>query len=67
MISKEVLQMVDVKNAEKFFERTGNDIRECYEYYVDEEIGKPNISTGAQEIFLYIPEADNDMYTIYLN
>ena len=65
--TKEVLQMVDAKNAERFFDRTGEELRECYEYYVDEKIGIPDVITSAQEIFLYIPESDNDMYTIYLN
>jgi|GEM_PF-4606005 len=56
---------VDIKNAEKFFNRTGEAIKEAYQC-VDSNIDKVN-ENGAQNIFLYIPEADDDMYVIYSN
>ena len=59
--------LLDIKNAERFFERTGEELRECYEYYCEEKIGQVDTISGTQEIFLYIPESENDIYTLYLN
>lgn len=59
--------LLDIKNAERFFERTGEELRECYEYYCEEKIGQIDIVSGTKEIFLYIPDAENDIYTLYLN
>ena len=65
--TKELREMIDIKNSERFFERTGEELRECYEYYCEEKIGQVDIISGTQEIFLYIPDAENDIYTLYLN
>ena len=65
-ISKKVLQIIDIKNAERFFERTGTGAQEAYKC-IDENIDKINTSTCTQNVFLYIPNSENDIYTFYLN
>lgn len=55
----------DVDNAEKFFNRTGEDIKDIYEIE-NPEINKIN-ENGVQNIFLFIPGADNDVYEMFLN
>lgn len=55
----------DINSAEKFFERTGEDIKDIYEME-NPEIGKVN-ENGIQNIFLFIPGADNDVYATFLN
>lgn len=59
-------KMCDIKNAERFFERTGKEAQQTYKYFIDENIDKMN-SNGVQNVFLYIPFSDNDMYTMYFN
>lgn len=56
---------LDIENATKFFNRTGEGIHEAYKC-VDENIDKISES-GIQNIFLFIPESDNDMYSLHLN
>lgn len=56
----------DIENAEKFFNRTGEGILQAYKC-VDSDIDKVDKVAGTQNIFLYIPEADNDMYVLHLN
>lgn len=55
----------DVDNAEKFFNRTGEDIKNIYEIE-NPEIDKVN-ENGVKNIFLFIPGADNDVYATFLN
>lgn len=55
----------DVNSAEKFFSRTGEDIKDIYEME-NPEINKIN-ENGVQNVFLYIPESDNDVYAMFLN
>ncbi len=59
------LLKLDIENAQKFFDRTGNGIKEAYKC-VDDNIDKVN-SSGIQNIFLYIPESNDDMYTLCLS
>ena len=67
MDNKEVIDSLklDIENAKKFFDRTGNDIKEAYKC-IDEDVDKvgPN---GETNIFLYIPESGNDIYPVYLS
>ncbi|HWY33553.1 MAG TPA: hypothetical protein VNX68_02835 [Nitrosopumilaceae archaeon] len=56
---------VDIENAEKFFDRTGNDIKEAYKC-IDENVDKVG-PDGKVSIFLYIPESGCDMYDVYLS
>ncbi len=56
----------DIENAEKFFNATGEGIAEAY-LCIDNDINKINPDNGTQNIFLYIPEALEDMYTLHLN
>lgn len=56
----------DIQNASRFFERTGEGIKEAYKC-VDRDIDKINPNSGTQNIFLYVPEADDDMYVLHLN
>lgn len=55
----------DIKKAEKFFDRTGEDIKLIYEIE-NPEINEIN-KNGIQNIILYIPEAVNDVYEMFLN
>lgn len=55
----------DVKKAEKFFDRTGEDIKEIY-VISNPEIDNVN-ENGIKNTFLYIPGADNDVYATFLN
>ncbi len=55
----------DIKKAEKFFDRTGEDIKLIYEIE-NPEINEIN-KNGVQNIILYIPEAVNDVYEMFLN
>jgi hypothetical protein len=55
----------DIKKAEKFFDRTGEDIKLIYEIE-NPEINEIN-KNGVQNIILYIPEAKNDVYEMFLN
>ena len=56
---------VDIENAEKFFDRTGNDINEAYKWE-NPDIDKVN-ENGVKNIILYIPGAENDVYVLSLN
>ena len=56
---------LDIENAERFFERTGEGAKEAYKC-MEPNIDKVN-SYGIQNIFLYIPESDNDIYTMFFN
>jgi hypothetical protein len=56
----------DIDNATKFFDRTGEGIKEAYKC-VDKDIDSVNPDTGTQNIFLYIPNSDDDIYKLYLN
>ncbi|HEY4755757.1 MAG TPA: hypothetical protein VIH28_06870 [Ignavibacteriaceae bacterium] len=56
----------DIKNAERFFDRTGEGTKEAYKC-IDNDIDEINKDTGMQNVFLYIPESDNDLYPIFLN
>jgi flagellar capping protein FliD len=55
----------DIKSAEKFFNRTGEDIKDIY-ILENPDIEKIN-ENGIKNIFLYIPEANDDIYAIFLN
>ena len=57
--------MMDAKNAERFFERTGKDVLGAYKT-MDEDIDKVN-ENGMLNIFLYIPESESDIYTVSLS
>jgi hypothetical protein len=56
---------LDIENAEKFFNRTGEDIKEAY-ICENPEVEKVDES-GLKNIFLYIPESYNDIYVLSLN
>ncbi len=56
----------DIDNAVKFFDRTGEGIKEAYKC-IDSGIDELNPDSGTQNIFLYIPNSDDDLYTLYLN
>lgn len=56
---------LDIENAERFFDGTGKGLQEAYQEF-DKDIDKPN-EYGFQKVFLFIPEAPDDMYTINLN
>lgn len=56
---------LDIENAEKFFDRTGNSVKNAYKE-LDEDIDKTDDS-GIQKIFLYIPGTNKDMYNVFLN
>ena len=58
--------ILDIKNAEKFFNMTGEDIKEAYKC-VYENAEDINSVSGTKNIFLYIPGAQDDMYVSYLN
>lgn len=57
---------LDIENAEKFFNRTGEGIKQAYKC-IDIDIDKVDPVAGTQNAFLYIPEADDDMYVLHLN
>jgi hypothetical protein len=56
---------IDIENAEKFFDRTGEDIKDAY-LCENEDIEKTN-EYGIKNVFIYIPEANNDVYALSLN
>jgi len=56
---------LDIENAERFFDGTGKGLKEAYQEF-DKDVDKPN-EYGVQKVFLFIPEAQDDMYTINLN
>lgn len=62
----EIEEIRDIKNAERFFDRTGEGAKEAYKC-IDNDIDKINRESGMQNMFLYIPESDNDIYPIFLN
>jgi hypothetical protein len=57
---------LDIENAEKFFNRTGEGIKEAYKC-IDKNIDTVDPVSGTQNVFLYIPESDDDMYVLHLN
>lgn len=66
-MGKDVLNKIrtDIENAERFFDRTGEDISEAYKFE-NPDIDKVN-KNGVQNVFLYIPDAYNDVYAMFLN
>jgi hypothetical protein len=54
----------DIKNAEKYFERSGNSAKEAYKL-LEEEITENDSVT--QTVYLYIPGTVRDIYEVFLN
>lgn len=60
-----IVKRVDVENAEKFFNRSGKDVKDIYTD-IDPDIEKVN-ENGVQNIFLYIPGRLCDFHEVFLN
>lgn len=67
MNKKEIqVSQIDIENATKFFDRTGNSVKDAYKS-LDENIDKIDNINGIQPVFLYIPGNSEDIYNVFLN
>lgn len=56
--------LVDIRNAEKYFSRSGNDAKDAYKLLEDEITENDTIT---QTVYLYFPGTVKDVYEIFLN
>ena len=54
----------DIANAEKYFDRSGNDSKEAFKLLEDEVTENDTIT---QTVYLYFPGTVKDNYEIFLN
>lgn len=54
----------DIRNAEKYFSRSGNDAKEAYKLLEDEITENDTIT---QTVYLYFPGTVRDTYEVFLN
>lgn len=54
----------DIENAEKYFDRSGNDSKEAFKL-LEEEITEND--TVTQTVYLYFPGTVQDNYDVFLN
>jgi hypothetical protein len=60
---------VDIENAEKFFDRTGESLEDAFKCIDEDEYKRLDKAKedGIKNVFLYIPNAYNDIYALFLN
>ena len=56
--------LVDIRNAEKYFNRSGNDAKDAYKLLEDEITEDDSIT---QTVYLYFPGTVRDVYEVFLN
>ena len=56
--------IADIKNAEKYFKRTGIQSKAAYELLEDEITENDTVT---QTVYLYIPGTVRDVYEIFMN
>jgi len=54
----------DITNAEKYFDRSGNDSKEAFKLLEDEVTENDTIT---QTVYLYFPGTVKDNYDVFLN